>query len=299
MSVPASKEEKPRVPGPLPERRAYAATRRDEARERDAGRYRLANELRAQVSTPIPPERGFLVLAPGTIESVAPVVAAGNEVLDEIGHEALGEQANKGGFLAQGLLPESAIDLDSPYMRFALSEDVIALVSDYLGLVPVLTQIDIWYSIHGPKSLRSSQLWHLDHADVTQVKVWVHLNDVDTSSGPLTAIDASSSDVLADRVRYDFDSGYRVDDASVDEVVGRDELVRFEGPSGTVDFVDTSRCFHFGSRVEPGAAPRRLFLAKYWTPYAFKFRDHREQAPYRRLASQAPSEPASLVLGAA
>jgi hypothetical protein len=297
VATPASKEEKLKVPGPLVERRKFAAARRDEGRERDAVRYQAAEELRDGVRFRIPPEQGYLVVPPGSIDAAGAVVSAGNEVVDEIGHEALRGRARKGGFMAQKLLPASATDLDSPYMRFALGEDVVGPIADYLGLVPVLSEIDIWYSIHGPKSLRSSQLWHLDHADITQVKVWLHLGDIGPSSGPLTALDASSSDALADRIDYDLDTGYRVDDARVDEFVEGTKPVQFEGPTGTVDFIDTSRCFHFGSRLEPDAPPRRIFYAHYLTPYAFKFRDYREQAPLRHLAPQAPTELAALVLG--
>ena len=57
------------------------------------------------------------------------------------------------------------------------------------------------------------------------------------------------------------------------------------GRAGTVAFADTSRCFHFGSRVSEGAPPRRMMLFQYLTPYAFEFEsDHRAEAPLREAA---------------
>jgi hypothetical protein len=131
------------------------------------------------------------------------------------------------------------------------------------------------------------------------VKVWVYCSDVGPESGPLTVLDASASDALADAIGYDFDEGYRVPDEQVSSFVGEHGVTPLEGPAGTVALVDTSRCFHFGSRVRPGAPPRRMVLFQYLTPYAFEFTsDHREQAALRHLADGAGLRE-QLVLGAA
>jgi hypothetical protein len=167
-------------------------------------------------------------------------------------------------------------------------------IAAYLGVVPILTDVDVWYSAHHPKAPKSSQLWHLDHADTTQIKVWVHVDDIDQRSGPLTGLDATTSQAVAQATDYNFSDSYRL----ADDAVPTDDLVAFTGPAGTVDFIDTSRCFHFGSRVAAGGRPRRVAMLQYLTPYAFKFSDHRRQASFRHLASD-PSTPLDrLVLGA-
>jgi hypothetical protein len=54
-----------------------------------------------------------------------------------------------------------------------------------------------------------------------------------------------------------------------------------------------------GSRAEEGCDVRRVFFAKFVTPYSFKFEnDHTEKAPFRALAASSSSELESLVLGA-
>jgi hypothetical protein len=229
------------------------------------------------------------------------VIESANETVDSIGHERLMGGKTKGGFLAKGFLPDDATTLDSPYLRFALDEDVVGPIAAYLGVVPILTVIDVWYSAHGAKAPKSSQLWHLDPADTTQIKVWVHCSDIGAESGPLTILDATTSDELAARIGYRYDEGhYRLGDDEVKDSVGADRIVPLVGSKGTVGFVDTSMCFHFGSRVSAGAPPRRMAFFQYLTPYAFEFvSDHREEAPLRGLATAGSSELERLVLGAA
>jgi hypothetical protein len=276
------------------QRLAIVEASRAEARERDAARYELGHRLSIKEA------RGFAVAPPGSIEAAGPVIEAANTLIDSIGIDSLVTQGQaKGGFIAQGFLPEDAFELDSPYMRFALSDEVVQPVTDYLGIVPILNSIDVWYSFHGGGEAKSSQLWHLDRADVKQVKVWIHASDIDAPSGPLTVLDAAASEDLADRVSYDFYSSYRISDEQVREAAGDSGLVSFSGPTGTVDFVDTSRCFHFGSRVQKGAPARRIFVAQYLTPYAFKLGpDHREKAQFRHLADDTTGQRERLLLGA-
>lgn len=285
-------------PGPFRERRTWNEARQEGLRARDAARYRLAEERAERARLTIPHDQGFAVYPPGSVEQADTLVAAANELIDSIGHDALADKARKG-FMANGFIPESDVRLGSPYLQFALGDDVVDAACAYLGFVPVLWKIDVWYSFHRTETPRGSQLWHLDHADTTQVKMFVHLDDVTPASGPLSAVDAQNSDRLGDHVGWVYDDGRRVTDDEVIDAVGADGIIRFEGPAGTVDFVDTSRCFHFGSRVDPNAAPRRLFMAQYLTPYALKFADHRGAAPYRGLASDASSELEQLLLGAA
>jgi hypothetical protein len=289
--------------GTQEQRKAWTDARREAWRERDVARVRLAGELDARARFSIPEEKGFVVLPPGTIEEAKGVITAGNELIESIGHDRLLAEHNpRKDTMSRGFLPKDARELDSPYMRFALSEDVLAPISAYLGVLPVLLNIDIWYAYAPPskKGPRNAQLWHQDGDDMTQVKVWIHLQDVIPESGPLTALDASLSEAFAEEIGYDTSVEYRIPDEKVESFTRDDSLTLFDGPAGTIDFVDTSRCFHFGSRVEEGSPVRRVFFAKYVTPYSFRFKqDHREEAPFRDLVSGSSSELESLVLGAA
>jgi hypothetical protein len=286
----------------VPARRAYVARRRKQERGRDSARYELAHELREQASMVIPPKTGFAVVPPLGLEGVPEVIEAANGLIDSIGHDDLmggSGSSTKGGFVARKILPAETLELDSPYVRLALSEAVIGPTAAYLGLVPVLHQIDIWYSASGGDRPKGSQKWHMDHDDVAQMKVWIHCNDIWPQSGPLTVLDAAASEEFATLIDYDMAAGYRVKDERVEEFATSEQITILSGPKGTSVFIDTCSCFHYGSRVEQDAPARRMVMLDYMTPYSFNFYDHREQAPLRSLATSESSELERLVLGAA
>jgi hypothetical protein len=281
-------------------RLAYTDARRAAHLDRDAERLRLAQHFAALPGPHIPRDDGYLVLPAGTFSDlVDPAVAAANGVIDDLGHTALVEHGGKSDFIARGFLPETAFAIDSPYFRLALDDRIVGPISAYLGVVPVLTEIDVWYSVHQPNAPKRSQLWHMDSDDTTLIKLWVHLTEVDRRSGPLTAFSASDSAQLADAVAYNYGDGYRVADDRVNDVLGPERQVVMTGARGTVDFIDTCRCFHFGSRVSEDGEPRRLLMVEYQTPYAFEFANHRKEARYRMLAPAASTDLQRLLLGAA
>jgi hypothetical protein len=278
------------------ERRAYTDARRAAARERDGRRRRLARGTAGNPSLEIARDWGFVSVAPGGLSGVDDVVAATLSLMDELGPSPPSSGKDH---LTTNLLPRESLSLSSPFMRLALDDETVTAVSAYLGVVPVLNTIDVWHSRPVGGEPRSSQLFHLDNADVSQIKLFVHCTDVVEDSGPLTVLDAASSRVLAKRSRYRIGDG-RVSDRRVAEILGDEaDPVSLIGPQGTAHFVDTSRCFHYGSRVHSDSPPRTVAVFQYLTPYAFAFtHDHREEAPYRHLATEALPEAQRLVLGA-
>jgi hypothetical protein len=281
--------------GSLKQRARYVSDRRKAtASPADERRHELGRELGARASMRVDPDLGFARADPGFLPGSDVVIESALELIERIGHDALRQRIKKP--MAKGFLPEDDLNLGSPYMRLALSDEVVAIVSDYLGMIPILTYVDVWYSPHVDKPTWSSQLFHLDHADITQMKLFLHCGDVSSDSGPLTVLSASDSRRLAKRVNYRLEQT-RVTDEAVTAAIGPDRMV-LDGPRGTACFVDTSRCFHFGSRVQAGAPPRQLVVFQYLTPYAFEFyEDYRREAPYRDLAKHDSSQRDRLVLG--
>jgi hypothetical protein len=282
----------------VPQRTAYTAARRASNLDRDAERIHYAERCAGALC--IPRDHGYLRVPPGLLtDIVQPVLVAGNALIDEIGHDILLRGGGKGKFIAREFLPPTAFAIDSPYFRLALDPHIIDPISAYLGVVPVLSELDVWYSVYHRKAPKSSQLWHMDPEDTTQIKLWLHLSDIGPLSGPITGLNATDSATLADAMHYNYGDGYRVPDDSVSALFGPERLVSFDGPAGTADFIDTSRCFHFGSRVNEGGAPRRALMIQYQTPYAFKFTNYQKEAPYRALATPSSPRLETLVLGAA
>jgi hypothetical protein len=280
-------------------RSGYVAARRGLAVERDARRYELAATVEPAIE--ITPERGFAHVEAGHLALADEVVREANSTIDSIGHEQmLGEAARRKSkpYLVRNFIDRTEIGLGSPYLRFALSDEVLDAVTAYLGVVPVLYDFDVWFTVPWDDPPKASQKWHLDHDDLTQVKVWVYCGDIGPATGPMTVLDARRSAEFAEQIGYDMGETYRIPDEQVAAYEASGEIQQLTGAKGTVFFVDTSRCFHMGGRLDPGATPRRTCYFQFVTPYSFNFGDHREEAQFRDLADATDSERVRLVLGA-
>jgi len=152
-------------------------------------------------------------------------------------------------------------DLDRfpSFLNFALSAPLLKIVPEYLGFVPMLsismppglrlTESSSKFDPGAGGPYRESQLYHLDHHDSPLVYVIVLLRDVTTQSGPFTFLPASVSERAAKALNYRArNAPYRITDEQMYSVVDEKEAIPFQGPKGSVLFLDSSRCFHYGSR---------------------------------------------------
>ena len=282
-----------RVRGPRV-RAIYHSARRVERYFREA--YRLST-LRGLPATPLRITRaaGFLVVGAGTFPEVPRIVADAERSLAAFDAAAPPEGKNRKRFL-QNVLDAATLGADSAAIQFALRDDVLATVSDYLGAVPFLTSIQVFHSDTVEGVPTSSQLYHCDGDDVTQVKIFVYCSDVDVASGPLTVLDAAATSEVQQRTDYWY--RHRLTDEQVTAVVGAGHEHPILGPRGTTAFVDTSRCFHFGSRVAANAAPRLVTMIQYQTPYSFMVPTSAQASlPFRRLLTPSLGRLQRQVLG--
>ena len=247
-------------------RRTFHAARRAARFLRDGPRRAALRGLPPS-RMEIPPGRGFLVQSPGVFEEVPAIVADAHAVLARFdAMAATSGRASQKRFLVN-VLDASTLTPDSAVVRFALRDDVVTSVSRYLGTVPCLSAITVFFSDTVEGTPKSSQLHHCDGDDVTQVKIFIYCTDVDMASGPLTVLGSDDSARVRRASRYQYRQ--RLTDEQVAAVLGTDAEVPILGPAGTLAFVDTSRCFHYGSRVAPGAPPRLVTMIQYQTPYSF------------------------------
>jgi hypothetical protein len=243
----------------------------------------------------IPADAGFLIVPPDRFPETAAIVADARAALDRFDGSAPRQGKRKKRFL-QNVLDPSTLTLESAVVRFALRADVLAMVSRYLGIVPLLSTITVFHSDTTEGAPTSSQLYHCDGDDITQVKIFVYCTDVTPESGPLTVLDAKRTRQLQERTDYQFRD--RLSDEKVRKIIGDATGHPILGPSGTAAFVDTSRCFHFGSRVAPAAPPRLVTMVQYQTPYSFVIAaDGEESLPFRRLITPSLTPLQRLVLG--
>jgi hypothetical protein len=262
-------------------RGVYVALRRASTPVRTMRRTRLARAVDASGFS-IPDDRGFVLLPPETFVESSEVVAYANQ---QAASADLEELRKRGKDFMLPLLTPADFTRDTPIARFALRPDVLAAVSSYLGVVPILNGMNVYRSAPGTRDRYiSSQLFHCDGDDTRQIKVFILCGDVGEDNGPLMILDAARSKMLRDRVGYEYRN--RVEDDEAKRVMGDDlELTAVVGAAGTSCFVDTSRCFHYGSRVDSDADARLVVIVQYVTPYSFMLpREYRSRAPYRHLA---------------
>lgn len=272
-------------------RRLYAAFRRL-AHFPTVRRHRRLAALHAGEATfEIPRDQGFLSFAPDRFEEVPGIVSEARRTADGQWNDPRG---SKKMFLVNRLDP-ATLRLDSPLVRLALRPDILAAVSNYLGMVPIFSYAAVYRSEHAPApKLRSSQIFHCDSDDVSHVKIFVLCNDVGPANGPLTILPAALSERVRRRLGYRF--AERLRDEQAEAVLGSRPWQPMTGPAGTLLFVDTSRCFHFGSRVEEGAEPRVVAMIQYLTPFSFLLPGPRETAVYRHLVEASLTPLQRLVL---
>jgi hypothetical protein len=278
-----------------PVRRGYLRARAAAMAGELAAREQLAAAI-GDSARVMPRDDGYVLCPSGSL-GVEEVVREGLKVVDAVDLEQKKAKANKP-FMVK-LAEMDDLTLESPLMKFALRRDVVATAAHYLGVVPILQYANVMYSSHAAAEPAKSQLHHCDSDEAEQVKVFVLCAEVTPRTGPLTFIPASLSQEIRDRVDYEYNT--RLTDQRVRDVLGnRLTEVALTGPPGTTAFVDTSRCFHYGSRFADPNARRVLVMLQYVTPLAFILPadNYLEGARFRRLATPAHDELTSMVLGA-
>jgi hypothetical protein len=144
------------------------------------------------------------------------------------------------------------------FLNFATSSDILAVVSRYLGSIPTLSttlpsgirfvesnsEFD-----DSPGRPHDSQLYHIDYYSLPNVYVLVLLRDTTVEHGPWTFLPRATSQKARKALNYwTRQRGYRVSDEEIYSVADKKEVIEFCYPRGTVLFIESSGCFHFGSR---------------------------------------------------
>lgn len=178
---------------------------------------------------------------------------------DDVGEEH--RRHNKGylkAYIAQDL-EAGRIDNTSIYVRYALQARVVDVVAKYFGEAPYLSYVALDLSEYAGETLATSQLWHRDHDDTKVVKLFTYLTDVpDLAHGPFTFVNPRASKAIRGSVAT------HLSDEAVLGRVAPSDILRMTRSAGSSFLVDTGRCYHMGSRVEPGRQ-RLMYTACYIT----------------------------------
>jgi len=144
------------------------------------------------------------------------------------------------------------------FLDFATSSEVLATVAHYIGSIPALSttlppgirlvESNVLFD-EQPEVPKDSQLYHIDYYSLPNVYVLVLLQDTTIEHGPWTFLPRSTSQIVSEKLGYwKFGRGYRLTDEEVYSVADRSEVIEFCYPRGTVLFIESSGCMHYGSR---------------------------------------------------
>jgi hypothetical protein len=240
--------------------RAYNARRNgrflDHRRESAERHLALLEAARDGDAPRVEMRDGFAVERSGSLPHLNRLLAEMGEVI-----EARGDRpwpAHGRPFL-QDILHEDEVESHPSILDFGTSPEVLEPVVRYLGWLPCLARAmppgvrvmrsSTRFDPNPDGPWRSSQLWHIDYHSSPTIYVIVALRDITPADGPLHFLGASASRRAAEALAYGSRrTSHRITDERMYSIVGPDEVRRFCGPPGTVLFIDSSRCFHFGSR---------------------------------------------------
>ena len=203
----------------------------------------------------IPRREGYRLFSPTTFPELPAVVSACEAIFER--HRA--DVAEPAKFRSKpyffNVMTVDDLAEHPVLMGFALSASVTQAVTGYLGHVPRLHSIGVFYTAVN-ESVAGSQMYHVDGDCVAQVKCFVNIWPVGAGSGSLTFLPKDRSSAFRDGGILK-----TVTDEEVFRAVPSAEQVRAEGPAGSGVLVDTSGCLHQGSRARRDA--RLVFQFQY------------------------------------
>jgi hypothetical protein len=145
---------------------------------------------------------------------------------------------------------EEDLQRDSIYVRFALQPAIQKLACAYFhNTVPYLCSANLLLSRgRDAKEWINSQLWHLDHSDCRTLRFWVYITDViKEEDGPFTYMPVEPSRKVPNTF-----FPKRVTDEQMAAAKLAGEARQVYGKKGKIFYIDTSRCYHLGSRLKEG-----------------------------------------------
>lgn len=185
------------------------------------------------------------------------MLAEAEQVIEERGGEADVDDRYRAFF-------RNIIDLEDhrrwpSFLDFITTSEALAPVCHYLKFIPALSKtlptgvrvVESGKHLDALSHLppRDSQVFHIDPYDHPMVYVIVLLRDCALENGPFTWLSDSVSQATSQALNYwSYGRPYRLSDEEIYSVTDPQQTHRLIYPKGTVLYIDTSRCFHFGSR---------------------------------------------------
>jgi hypothetical protein len=229
----------------------------------------LINENGAPERAPVQMKDGWAIDRSGSLPHLSQLLQDTAAIIEERGGQPAEDYGKP--FL-RPIQRASDLERYPSILNFITSSTVLTTVAEYCGFVPLLSpsmppgvrlmESTTKFDKQPDGPWRSSQLWHLDYHSAPTIYVVVALRDITPECGPFVFLSRSVSEKAAAALRYRAKgSPYRVKDEAIEAVIDGSEIQRFCAPAGSVLFIDSNRCFHYGSR--------RPVIPRYHLQYAF------------------------------
>ncbi len=160
------------------------------------------------------------------------------------------------------------LDLKDPFVKLALQETILDIISEYLGMWPILQDITVNQTVVIPDELdpkvAHNAFWHRDSHDLKIPKAFLYVSDVDEDCGPFFFLRGSQRggplEKLYGQMRPKGNQP-ELDGIKVD--LPQSEIIQMLGKAGTVIFADVAG-LHKGGHSK-GKERRTVTLCYYTT----------------------------------
>ena len=219
-------------------------------------RRAVARKIKAtsKYASLIDKQTGYYLFRPGVIPGAMEAVSSAAAVFS---NKKLDHANSKKPFFSNLLEPQD-LEQHPAILEFAESQPMMEAAAGYLGVLPKLHGLGIYFS-PANESLKSSQKYHIDGDELSRVKCFINVNNVGPENGPFTFIPANKSHAIRRKLGQEWE---RLEDNEVESLSNPGDVISLVGAPGTGALVDTARCLHYGSRCRIGY---RLVLMFHYT----------------------------------
>ncbi len=149
------------------------------------------------------------------------------------------------------------VDEMRPIVDFLCHPDLVSMAVDYIGEMPVLGNICLWYSRTGSERLGPQNI-HRDMNCKRQLHVVIPIRPIDQGTGPFTFWPGDKSCEVIEKINHFYG---RFEDDEFFNLAGRDQMIPFTSERGAALAINPYACFHFGGRAE--TTPRFVLICSY------------------------------------
>lgn len=208
----------------------------------------------------VPRDTGCTLFGTDTFPDTAVVVQSCQEIYAEAKQRI--DLSDERSFFRHNLLTLEELVGRPEILQWAVSPAVVGMAADYLGTIPIIAQLQLWWTPVNDR-LEGSQYFHIDQIDPRHLKIALLIKDMTPEDGPLAFLPANITNRvkpnLSPKTRYD-----RVTDEEMFQFCKESDVLYAVGKPGEGGVADLSRCYHYGGRSRKG---ERLFLVVQFVSY--------------------------------